>query len=190
MGSHLVGLLRPHCGHPCPTDGCVTQTNPSPTQTQRESSINFSLGVCNRTKYAHEHHTLCDHGLGVSVFSGDAFSGYCPVRAPRSSFPRLAGCQAPGQTQEPLSCPHSTKSSMLLSTTHGICHLPRQGLNQVQLQLLTAIVKLFLKKPTETQELVQQVLSLATQVGAASLWCPAGPGSTPPPREPDQESRP
>lgn len=35
---------------------------------------------------------------------------------------------------------------------------------QVQLQLLTAIVKLFLKKPTETQELVQQVLSLATQV--------------------------
>uniref|UniRef100_K7GE68 AP complex subunit beta n=1 Tax=Pelodiscus sinensis TaxID=13735 RepID=K7GE68_PELSI len=45
---------------------------------------------------------------------------------------------------------------------------------QVQLQLLTAIVKLFLKKPTETQELVQQVLSLATQrsgpvpLGAAS----------------------
>uniref|UniRef100_A0A8C6US16 AP complex subunit beta n=1 Tax=Neogobius melanostomus TaxID=47308 RepID=A0A8C6US16_9GOBI len=34
---------------------------------------------------------------------------------------------------------------------------------QVQLQLLTGIVKLFLKKPTETQELVQQVLSLATQ---------------------------
>lgn len=45
---------------------------------------------------------------------------------------------------------------------------------QVQLQLLTAIVKLFLKKPTETQELVQQVLSLATQVGApASPLCPA-----------------
>nr|XP_009934898.1 PREDICTED: AP-1 complex subunit beta-1 [Opisthocomus hoazin] len=37
------------------------------------------------------------------------------------------------------------------------------GGTQVQLQLLTAIVKLFLKKPTETQELVQQVLSLATQ---------------------------
>jgi len=34
----------------------------------------------------------------------------------------------------------------------------------VQLQLLTAIVKLFLKKPTDTQELVQQVLTLATQV--------------------------
>ncbi|XP_053643016.1 AP-1 complex subunit beta-1 isoform X2 [Cherax quadricarinatus] len=34
---------------------------------------------------------------------------------------------------------------------------------QVQLQLLTAIVKLFLKRPTDTQELVQQVLSLATQ---------------------------
>lgn len=40
---------------------------------------------------------------------------------------------------------------------------------QVQLQLLTAIVKLFLKKPTETQELVQQVLSLATQVGDSSV---------------------
>ena len=35
---------------------------------------------------------------------------------------------------------------------------------QVQLQLLTAIVKLFLKRPQDTQELVQQVLSLATQV--------------------------
>merc|ERR1712025_1528879 len=34
---------------------------------------------------------------------------------------------------------------------------------QVQLQLLTAIVKMFLKKPQETQELVQKVLSLATQ---------------------------
>ena len=34
---------------------------------------------------------------------------------------------------------------------------------QVQLQLLTAIVKLFLKRPTETQTLVQSVLSLATQ---------------------------
>lgn len=34
---------------------------------------------------------------------------------------------------------------------------------QVQLQLLTAIVKLFLKRPTDTQALVQQVLSLATQ---------------------------
>lgn len=44
---------------------------------------------------------------------------------------------------------------------------------QVQLQLLTAIVKLFLKKPTETQELVQQVLSLATQVGVPT----ARPGS-------------
>lgn len=42
---------------------------------------------------------------------------------------------------------------------------------QVQLQLLTAIVKLFLKKPTETQELVQQVLSLATQVGAPPPCC-------------------
>ncbi|XP_041971743.1 AP-1 complex subunit beta-1 isoform X2 [Aricia agestis] len=34
---------------------------------------------------------------------------------------------------------------------------------QVQLQLLTAVVKLFLKRPADTQELVQQVLGLATQ---------------------------
>ncbi|XP_003384157.1 PREDICTED: AP-1 complex subunit beta-1-like [Amphimedon queenslandica] len=34
---------------------------------------------------------------------------------------------------------------------------------QVQLQLLTAVVKLFLKKPTTTQELVQMVLTKATQ---------------------------
>jgi len=34
---------------------------------------------------------------------------------------------------------------------------------QVQLQLLTAIVKLFLKRPTGTQELVQKVLGLSTQ---------------------------
>ena len=35
---------------------------------------------------------------------------------------------------------------------------------QVQLQLLTAVVKLFLKRPSDSQELVQRVLSLATQV--------------------------
>eukprot|EP01112_Ceratiomyxa_fruticulosa_P023711 TRINITY_DN9195_c0_g2_i1.p1 TRINITY_DN9195_c0_g2~~TRINITY_DN9195_c0_g2_i1.p1 ORF type:complete len:605 (+),score=128.39 TRINITY_DN9195_c0_g2_i1:260-2074(+) len=34
---------------------------------------------------------------------------------------------------------------------------------QVQLQLLTAIVKLFLKRPKDTQEMVQNVLNLATQ---------------------------
>ncbi|KAL3097457.1 hypothetical protein niasHS_003905 [Heterodera schachtii] len=34
---------------------------------------------------------------------------------------------------------------------------------QVQLQLLTAVVKLFLKRPTDTQQLVQRVLTLATQ---------------------------
>ncbi|CAJ0942250.1 unnamed protein product, partial [Mesorhabditis belari] len=34
---------------------------------------------------------------------------------------------------------------------------------QVQLQLLTAVVKLFLKRPQDTQQLVQKVLSLATQ---------------------------
>lgn len=34
---------------------------------------------------------------------------------------------------------------------------------QVQLQLLTSVVKLFLKKPAQTQELVQRVLTLATQ---------------------------
>lgn len=88
VGSHLVGLLMTHCGHSCPTSGCVTQINPLPTQTQTESSINFSLGVCNKTKGAHEHHTLCDHGLGVSVFTGAAFSSYCPVPAPSSSLRR------------------------------------------------------------------------------------------------------
>ena len=36
-------------------------------------------------------------------------------------------------------------------------------LQQVQLQLLTATVKLFLKKPSEAQDLAQQVLGLATQ---------------------------
>ncbi|XP_014664948.1 PREDICTED: AP-1 complex subunit beta-1-like [Priapulus caudatus] len=44
---------------------------------------------------------------------------------------------------------------------------------QVQLALLTAIVKLFLKRPTETQELVQQVLSLATQL----CTCRSGGGA-------------
>ena len=34
---------------------------------------------------------------------------------------------------------------------------------QVQLQLLTATVKLFLKKPKNTQKLVQRALDLATQ---------------------------
>ncbi|KAI6188765.1 AP complex subunit beta [Aphelenchoides besseyi] len=34
---------------------------------------------------------------------------------------------------------------------------------QVQLQLLTAVVKLFLKRPTDTQQLVQEILSAATQ---------------------------
>lgn len=49
----------------------------------------------------------------------------------------------------------------------NLSHVP---LSQVQLTLLTAIVKLFLKKPSETQELVQQVLSLATQVSQGSQW--------------------
>eukprot|EP01111_Echinosteliopsis_oligospora_P018960 TRINITY_DN8952_c1_g1_i1.p1 TRINITY_DN8952_c1_g1~~TRINITY_DN8952_c1_g1_i1.p1 ORF type:complete len:912 (-),score=267.11 TRINITY_DN8952_c1_g1_i1:67-2802(-) len=35
--------------------------------------------------------------------------------------------------------------------------------NQVQLQLLTGVVKLFLKRPTDTQNMVQTVLNLATQ---------------------------
>eukprot|EP01114_Cavostelium_apophysatum_P004384 TRINITY_DN1460_c0_g1_i1.p1 TRINITY_DN1460_c0_g1~~TRINITY_DN1460_c0_g1_i1.p1 ORF type:complete len:890 (+),score=280.85 TRINITY_DN1460_c0_g1_i1:39-2708(+) len=34
---------------------------------------------------------------------------------------------------------------------------------QVQLQLLTAVVKLFLKRPKDTQDMVQKVLNLATQ---------------------------
>ncbi len=40
--------------------------------------------------------------------------------------------------------------------------------SQVQLQLVTATVKLFLKKPTERpQQLIQLVLTYATQVGGA-----------------------
>ena len=35
--------------------------------------------------------------------------------------------------------------------------------SMVQLQLVTSFVKLFLKKPRETQEVVQKVLNLATQ---------------------------
>jgi vesicle coat complex subunit len=42
---------------------------------------------------------------------------------------------------------------------------------QVQLQLLTSIVKLFLKRPTGTQELVQKVLGLSTQVRRAVCFC-------------------
>ena len=37
--------------------------------------------------------------------------------------------------------------------------------SQVQLQLLTAIVKLFLKRPADTQELVQQVSRILSQSG-------------------------
>ncbi|CAL8128291.1 unnamed protein product [Orchesella dallaii] len=40
---------------------------------------------------------------------------------------------------------------------------------QVQLQLLTAIVKLFLKRPIESHDLVQKVLSLATQTDNPDL---------------------
>lgn len=39
--------------------------------------------------------------------------------------------------------------------------------SQVQLQLLTAVVKLFLKRPQNTQELVQSVLTLSTQVSTS-----------------------
>lgn len=64
-------------------------------------------------------------------------------------------------------CPHVRPTFLLATAVPSL---------QVQLQLLTGIVKLFLKKPTETQELVQQVLSLATQVGAPTApLCPAQP---------------
>ena len=41
----------------------------------------------------------------------------------------------------------------------------------VQLQLLTASVKLFLRRPKTTQEIVQRVLNMATQVAHAKLNC-------------------
>ena len=46
---------------------------------------------------------------------------------------------------------------------HGFLDGFQDENTQVQLQLLTAIVKLFLKKPTETRDLVENVLTLATQ---------------------------
>ena len=42
-------------------------------------------------------------------------------------------------------------------------HINLRNCVQVQLQLLTAVVKLFLKRPQNSQELVQRVLTLATQ---------------------------
>lgn len=42
---------------------------------------------------------------------------------------------------------------------------------QVQLQLLTATVKLFLKKPKNTQKLVQRALDLATQYASSCPLC-------------------
>lgn len=46
---------------------------------------------------------------------------------------------------------------------HFNCHSANDDPLEVQLQLLTSVVKLFLKRPTDTQQLVQRVLSLATQ---------------------------
>lgn len=40
--------------------------------------------------------------------------------------------------------------------------------SQVQLQLLTATVKLFLKKPAQAQELVQKVLQTTTTTGESA----------------------
>lgn len=54
------------------------------------------------------------------------------------------------------------ESPQVLRTKKPSIHVPL--FSQVQLQLLTSIVKLFLKKPTTTQELVQMVLTKATQV--------------------------
>ncbi len=58
----------------------------------------------------------------------------------------------------------------ILYKSSDLIQYPLHRCFQVQLTLLTAIVKLFLKKPSETQELVQQVLSLATQVRWRCAW--------------------
>ncbi|KAI9033274.1 Adaptor-related protein complex 1 beta 1 subunit [Hyaloraphidium curvatum] len=47
---------------------------------------------------------------------------------------------------------------------NGFLHNFREESPQVQLQLLTAVVKLFLKKPSQTQDTVQSVLQTASQV--------------------------
>jgi vesicle coat complex subunit len=46
---------------------------------------------------------------------------------------------------------------------HRYQHVESPDSNKVQLQILTAIVKLFLKRPKDTQEMVQKVLNLSTQ---------------------------
>ena len=64
----------------------------------------------------------------------------------------------------------TTLSSIDVLEIENLCVISQDESTQVQLQLLTAIVKLFLKRPTDTQELVQQVLTLATQVRCS--WIP------------------
>lgn len=51
----------------------------------------------------------------------------------------------------------------LLTEFSKFSEIKETFLFQVQLQLLTAVVKLFLKRPSDTQQLVQRILSLATQ---------------------------
>lgn len=56
----------------------------------------------------------------------------------------------------------------LVDNAHGLLanflHNFKEEAPQVQLQLLTAVVKLFLKKPSQTQDTVQSVLQTASQV--------------------------
>ena len=56
------------------------------------------------------------------------------------------------------------QSSFDRSQHFAVNKIPRSPLLQVQLQLVTATVKLFLKKPTERpQQMIQLVLTYATQ---------------------------
>ena len=59
----------------------------------------------------------------------------------------------------------SNAESLLSSFLEGF----RDDYTQVQLQLLTAVVKLFLKKPSTTQELVQSILQKATQIDNSDI---------------------
>jgi vesicle coat complex subunit len=48
------------------------------------------------------------------------------------------------------------------AATATLCIVYEQS-SEVQLQLLTATVKLFLKQPDDTQDMVQRVLKMATE---------------------------
>lgn len=60
--------------------------------------------------------------------------------------------------------PHMSSTDRVTMCTHSLVPEAQTRVVQVQLQLVTATVKLFLKKPTERpQQMIQLVLTYATQ---------------------------